>query len=67
MSRQVVPAGDPAAANLVQALDEPLQEGTLDLQALAPVARLMSVGRNSPPVRPAVRAVSLAAAPAALE
>ena len=45
MARQVVPAGTPAAADLVQALDEPLQEGTLDLQALAPMARLMSVGQ----------------------
>ena len=44
VTRQVVPSGTPGAANLLQALDEPLQEGTLDLQALAPVARLMSVG-----------------------
>ncbi len=45
VTRQVVPSGTPGAANLLQALDEPLQEGTLDLQALAPVARLMSVGQ----------------------
>ncbi len=45
VQRQVVPTGTPAAANLLQALDEPLQEGTLDMQALAPVARLMSVGQ----------------------
>ena len=46
LTRQVVPTGSPAAANLLQALDEPLQEGTLDVQtALAPVARLMSVGQ----------------------
>ncbi|HET6963851.1 MAG TPA: alpha-(1-_3)-arabinofuranosyltransferase family protein [Acidimicrobiales bacterium] len=45
VSRQVVPAGTPASANLLQALDEPLQEGALDLTALAPVARLMSVGQ----------------------
>jgi hypothetical protein len=45
VARQVVPSGTPAAANLLQALDEPLQEGTLDTRALAPVARLMSVGQ----------------------
>jgi hypothetical protein len=45
VARQVVPAGTPAAANLVQAIDEPLQEGTLPASALAPLARLMSVGQ----------------------
>ena len=45
VQRQVVPTGTPAAANLLQALDEPLQEGTLNMQALAPVARLMSIGQ----------------------
>lgn len=45
VSRQVVPTGTPASANLVQALDESLQEGTLNLSALAPVARLMSAGQ----------------------
>ena len=45
VSRQVVPAGTPASADLLQALDEPLQEGTLDMAALAPVARLMSAGQ----------------------
>ena len=45
VSRQVVPAGTPPSANLVQALDEPLQEGTLDPKALVPVARLMGVGQ----------------------
>ncbi len=45
VTRQVVPVGTPAAANLVQALDEPLQEGTLDAAVLAPLARLMSVGQ----------------------
>jgi arabinofuranan 3-O-arabinosyltransferase len=44
VGRQVVPQGTPASANLLQALDEPLQEGTLDMSALAPVARIMSVG-----------------------
>ncbi len=45
VARQVVPAVTPASAELVQALDEPLQEGTLDTSALAPIARLMSVGQ----------------------
>jgi arabinofuranan 3-O-arabinosyltransferase len=45
VGRQVVPQGTPASANLLQALDEPLQEGTLDMSALAPVARIMSVGQ----------------------
>jgi arabinofuranan 3-O-arabinosyltransferase len=44
VTRQVVPVGTPAAANLVQAVDEPIQEGTLDFAALAPIARLMGVG-----------------------
>jgi arabinofuranan 3-O-arabinosyltransferase len=45
VSRQVVPNGTPAAANLLQALDQPIQEGTFEPAALAPVARLMSVGQ----------------------
>ena len=45
VSRQVVPHGSPQAANLLQALDEPLQEGTLDPAAIVPVARLMSAGQ----------------------
>ena len=45
VSRQVVPSGTAPSANLVQALDEPLQEGTLDMSALVPVARLMSAGQ----------------------
>ena len=45
VQRQVVPSGSPAAANLIQALDEPLQEGNLNLAAIAPVARLMSAGQ----------------------
>jgi arabinofuranan 3-O-arabinosyltransferase len=45
VQRQVQPMGSPASANLLQALDEPIQEGTLDMAALAPTARLMSVGQ----------------------
>jgi arabinofuranan 3-O-arabinosyltransferase len=45
VSRMVVPAGTPASADLVRALDEPIQEGTLYPPALAPMARLMGVGQ----------------------
>jgi arabinofuranan 3-O-arabinosyltransferase len=45
VSRQVVPAGTPASANLLQALDEPIQEGTIDPAAIAPLARLISAGQ----------------------
>jgi arabinofuranan 3-O-arabinosyltransferase len=45
VGRQVVPQGTPASANLLQALDEPIQQGTLDLAALVPIARIMSVGQ----------------------
>lgn len=45
VSRQVVPVGTPPSADLLKALDEPLQEGTLDMSALVPVARLMSAGQ----------------------
>jgi len=45
VSRQVVPEGTPPAANLLQALDEPLEEGTLDANAIAPVAALMSASQ----------------------
>lgn len=44
VARQVVPAGTPAAADLLRAVDEPLQEGSLDSAAIAPMGRLMSVG-----------------------
>ncbi|HMC39263.1 MAG TPA: alpha-(1-_3)-arabinofuranosyltransferase family protein, partial [Acidimicrobiales bacterium] len=45
VGRQVVPSGTPASANLVQALDEAVQEGTLDPAALVPVARLIGAGQ----------------------
>jgi hypothetical protein len=44
VGRQAVPAGTPASADLMRALDEPIQEGTIDPAAIAPIARLMSVG-----------------------
>lgn len=45
VGRQVVPAGGPAAADLLDALDEPIQEGTVDPATIAPIARLMSAGQ----------------------
>ncbi len=45
VQRQVQPMGSPPSANLLQAIDEPIQEGTLDMAALAPTARLMDVGQ----------------------
>src|SRR5439155_13513548 len=39
-----IPKGSDATANLLSAVDEPLQSGRLNPDALAPVARLMSVG-----------------------
>lgn len=43
-ARELVPSGSPAAADLLTALDERLQAGTLDPAALAPVARLLRAG-----------------------
>jgi len=44
VARELVPWGSAASADLLNALDQRLQEGTLDPSAIAPVARLMSVG-----------------------
>jgi arabinofuranan 3-O-arabinosyltransferase len=44
VTRQQVPVGSEATADLLQALDERLQRGELAADALAPVARLMGVG-----------------------
>jgi arabinofuranan 3-O-arabinosyltransferase len=44
VDRELVPAGSEPAANIVQSLDQRLQEGNLDTDAIAPVARLMGVG-----------------------
>ncbi len=73
VARELIPYGTPPSANLLNALDLPLQQGTADLRALAPVARLMGVGtvahrgdlqyeRFRTP-RPDTTAVALAAAP----
>ena len=43
-ARELVPMGSAAGANLLQALDGRLQAGTLDPNAVAPIARLMAVG-----------------------
>ena len=44
VARELVPFGSAAGANLLQALDRRLQEGVLDADAVAPIARLMAVG-----------------------
>jgi arabinofuranan 3-O-arabinosyltransferase len=44
VDRGLVPYGSAASANLLEALDEHVQEGTLNPGVLAPMARLMSVG-----------------------
>ncbi len=43
-ARELIPYGSPASADLLIALDRRLQEGVLDVDAVAPVGRLMSVG-----------------------
>jgi hypothetical protein len=44
VARELVPWGSPASADLLNAFDRRLQEGVLDPSAIAPIARLMSVG-----------------------
>ena len=44
VARELVPWGSAASADLLNALDRRLQEGVLDPSAIAPIARLMSVG-----------------------
>ncbi len=44
LARELIPYGTPPSANLLNALDLPLQQGTSDPRALAPVARLLGVG-----------------------
>jgi hypothetical protein len=44
VARELVPWGSVATANLLNAFDRRLQEGVLDPAAIAPIARLMSVG-----------------------
>jgi arabinofuranan 3-O-arabinosyltransferase len=44
VARELVPMGSDAGANLLKALDSRLQQGTLDTDAVAPIARLMGVG-----------------------
>jgi arabinofuranan 3-O-arabinosyltransferase len=44
VARELVPMGSVSGANLLQALDGRLQDGTLDADAVAPIARLMAVG-----------------------
>ena len=44
VARELVPFGSAKSATLVGAVDRRLQEGTIDPDAVAPVARLMSAG-----------------------
>lgn len=44
VARELIPHGSPASANLLNALDLPLQERTAQPDALAPIARLMRAG-----------------------
>lgn len=44
LAREVLPAGTPGTANLLDALDRRMQQGTFEPAALAPVARLFGVG-----------------------
>jgi arabinofuranan 3-O-arabinosyltransferase len=43
-ARELIPYGSPASANLLDAFDHRMQEGTLDAAAIAPVARLLAAG-----------------------
>lgn len=44
VSRELIPYGSAASADLVRAVDRRLQEGVFEPDALAPLARLMGVG-----------------------
>ena len=44
VARELVPWGSAASADLLNALDQRIQEGTLDADTLAPIARLMASG-----------------------
>lgn len=44
VAREVLPYGTPPSVNLLDALDHRIQEGTLDPDALARVARILAVG-----------------------
>jgi len=44
LARGVVPQGEPASVNLLQAIDESVQDGVFVPSTLAPIARLFSAG-----------------------
>ena len=44
VARELIPLGTPVSANLLNAIDRPLQEGTFDPDAIAPLARLIGAG-----------------------
>ena len=47
VAREVLPAGTPGSVDLLDALDRRIQEGTLEPDALASIARIMGVGTIS--------------------
>ena len=55
VARELVPWGSAASADLLNALDQRIQEGTLDPDALAPIARSDGERRDRLPGRPADR------------
>ncbi|MFZ6002484.1 MAG: alpha-(1-_3)-arabinofuranosyltransferase domain-containing protein [Actinomycetota bacterium] len=44
LAREVLPAGTAGTANLLDALDRRMQQGTFEAASLAPIARLLAVG-----------------------
>ena len=66
IAREVLPYGSAQTANLLDALDRRMQEGTFEAQSLAPVARLFSSGTVLRAIRPGVRALRHRPAPRSL-
>lgn len=44
VARELIPWGSPASANLLNALDRRLQEGSLNPESIVPIARLLGAG-----------------------
>ncbi|MEX2292552.1 MAG: alpha-(1-_3)-arabinofuranosyltransferase family protein [Acidimicrobiales bacterium] len=44
LAREVLPSGTPGAVNLLAALDQRMQLGTIEAESIAPIARLFGVG-----------------------
>ncbi|MGQ0831530.1 MAG: alpha-(1-_3)-arabinofuranosyltransferase domain-containing protein, partial [Microthrixaceae bacterium] len=47
LAREILPSGTPPSANLLDALDRRMQQGTFEAASLAPIARLLGVGTIS--------------------